>query len=136
MLWIGPNARTYVIVLSNRTYPDGARDAGPLRKKVLALVSDRLGPLTEAQVLADEPELSSFSRNGKGERDRDAGRGGDRPRFWPPTATGSSRALPTAQHHSLVAGTTFAQVPWQSSSLRLSERVFQQQVSSFLMPLL
>jgi len=65
MLWIDPNARTYVIVLSNRTYPDGARDAGPLRKKVLALVSDRLGPLTEAQVLADEPELSSFSRMAK-----------------------------------------------------------------------
>ena len=37
MLWIDPVAKTYVIILTNRTYPDGAGDAGPLRKEVLAL---------------------------------------------------------------------------------------------------
>jgi len=118
MLWIDPNARTYVIVLSNRTYPDGARDAGPLRKKVLALVSDRLGPLTEAQVLADEPELSSFSRmakvnetgmqaavatgRGSGRRRLQAARGRCQPRsiilWWPgqPLRKFPGRALPSA----------------------------------------
>jgi uncharacterized protein YbbC (DUF1343 family)/CubicO group peptidase (beta-lactamase class C family) len=70
MLWIDPSASTYVIVLTNRTYPDGAGDAGPLRKKVLGLVSDRLGPVTEAQVLADEPELSSFRRVAKANEPR------------------------------------------------------------------
>jgi uncharacterized protein YbbC (DUF1343 family)/CubicO group peptidase (beta-lactamase class C family) len=65
MLWISPSAKTYVIVLTNRTYPDGAGDAGPLRNKVLALVSDRLGPVTEAQVVADEPELRPFYRRAK-----------------------------------------------------------------------
>ena len=70
MLWIDPSASTYVIVLTNRTYPDGAGDAGPLRKKVLGLVSDRLGPVTEAQVLADEPELSWFRRLAKANEPR------------------------------------------------------------------
>jgi CubicO group peptidase (beta-lactamase class C family) len=39
MLWIDPASMTYVIVLSNRTYPDGRGDAQALRKKVLAQVS-------------------------------------------------------------------------------------------------
>ena len=65
MLWIDPIAKTYVIILTNRTYPDGAGDAGPLRKEVLALVSDRLGPVTEEEVLAKEPALNAFYRLAK-----------------------------------------------------------------------
>jgi CubicO group peptidase (beta-lactamase class C family) len=42
MLWIDPATRTYVVVLSNRTYPDGRGDAQPLRKAVLAHVSSVL----------------------------------------------------------------------------------------------
>ncbi len=41
MLWIDPASATYVIILSNRTYPDGTGDAAPLRKKLLALVSNQ-----------------------------------------------------------------------------------------------
>jgi len=65
MLWIDPVARTYVIVLTNRTYPNGGGDAGPLRKEILALISDRLGPVTEEQVLANEPTLNVFYRLAK-----------------------------------------------------------------------
>ena len=42
MLWIDPASRTYVVVLANRTYPDGHGDAQPLRKAILAYVSASL----------------------------------------------------------------------------------------------
>jgi hypothetical protein len=42
MLWIDPVSETYVIVLSNRTYPDGRGDAQFLRRAILAHVSASL----------------------------------------------------------------------------------------------
>jgi CubicO group peptidase (beta-lactamase class C family) len=39
MIWIDPASQTYVIVLSNRTYPNGRGDAQPLRKAILGHVS-------------------------------------------------------------------------------------------------
>ncbi len=42
MLWIDPVSKTYVIVLSNRTYPDGRGDAQPLRKAIIDQVSAAL----------------------------------------------------------------------------------------------
>jgi uncharacterized protein YbbC (DUF1343 family)/CubicO group peptidase (beta-lactamase class C family) len=60
MLWVDPLSATYVIILTSRTYPHGTGDADPLRAKVLALVSDRLGPVSEAQVIADRPALAGF----------------------------------------------------------------------------
>jgi CubicO group peptidase (beta-lactamase class C family) len=48
MIWIDPPSRSYVIVLSNRTYPDGRGDAQALRKAILAHVSASLGPLVSA----------------------------------------------------------------------------------------
>lgn len=42
LLWLDPASRTYVIVLSNRVYPDGKGDARPLRQQILALVADAL----------------------------------------------------------------------------------------------
>lgn len=65
MLWIDPVGATYVIILTNRTYLDDGGDAAPLRKEILALVSERLGPVTEAQVLAREPALDDFYRLAK-----------------------------------------------------------------------
>jgi CubicO group peptidase (beta-lactamase class C family) len=44
MMWIDPEAQAYVIVLANRTYPDGRGDAQPLRDRILELVSTALGP--------------------------------------------------------------------------------------------
>jgi CubicO group peptidase (beta-lactamase class C family) len=44
MMWIDPAAQTYVIVLANRTYPDGRGDAQPLRDRILELVSTALEP--------------------------------------------------------------------------------------------
>jgi CubicO group peptidase (beta-lactamase class C family) len=42
MIWIDPDSETFVVVLTNRVYPDGKGDAGPLRKGVLALVTKAL----------------------------------------------------------------------------------------------
>jgi CubicO group peptidase (beta-lactamase class C family) len=44
MMWIDPEAQVYVIVLANRTYPDGRGDAQPLRDRILELVSTAFGP--------------------------------------------------------------------------------------------
>jgi CubicO group peptidase (beta-lactamase class C family) len=44
MMWIDPATQTYVIVLANRTYPDGRGDAQPLRDRILELVSTALEP--------------------------------------------------------------------------------------------
>lgn len=46
LIWIDPASRSYVIVLSNRTYPDGRGDAQALRRAILAHVaaSLTLGP--------------------------------------------------------------------------------------------
>jgi uncharacterized protein YbbC (DUF1343 family)/CubicO group peptidase (beta-lactamase class C family) len=60
LIRIDPSARTFVIILTSRVYPDGRGDAGALREAVLALVADALGPRSEAQVAADEPSLKRF----------------------------------------------------------------------------
>ena len=60
MLWIDPVSSTYAIVLTNRTYPNGAGDAGPLRRELLTLISDRLGALSEERVVECRPSLSAF----------------------------------------------------------------------------
>ena len=60
MLWIDPLSATYVIILTSRTYPHGTGDATPLRAEILALVSDRLGPVSDAQVIANRPALRAF----------------------------------------------------------------------------
>ena len=45
MIWIDPASRSYVIILSNRTYPDGRGDARELRRAILAQVSASVGPV-------------------------------------------------------------------------------------------
>ena len=60
MLWIDPVSSTWAIVLTNRTYPNGAGDAGPLRREILTLISDRLGSLSEDRVVECRPSLNSF----------------------------------------------------------------------------
>ncbi len=42
MLWLDPASQTYVVILSNRTYPDGHGDAQPLRQAILGRVSQSL----------------------------------------------------------------------------------------------
>ncbi len=42
MIWVDPTAGVFAIVLTNRVYPDGRGDAGPLRKAVIATVMSAL----------------------------------------------------------------------------------------------
>jgi len=60
MLWIDPVSSAYAIILTNRTYPGGAGDAGPLRREILELISDRLGTLSEGRIVECRPSLKSF----------------------------------------------------------------------------
>jgi len=60
LLWIDPVSRTYVIILTNRVYPFGKGNAGPLREAVINLLSAHLAPLTDAQVAARRPLLGRY----------------------------------------------------------------------------
>jgi uncharacterized protein YbbC (DUF1343 family)/CubicO group peptidase (beta-lactamase class C family) len=62
LLWIDPTSDTYVILLTNRLYPDGKGDAGPLRKEILELVSAALGPVPMDRLLAARPALARYFR--------------------------------------------------------------------------
>ncbi len=43
-LWIDPEIRTYLIVLTSRLHPDGKGDVRPLRKEIANIVGDALSP--------------------------------------------------------------------------------------------
>ncbi|MFZ0888258.1 MAG: exo-beta-N-acetylmuramidase NamZ domain-containing protein [Candidatus Binataceae bacterium] len=60
LLWIDPVTDTYVIILSNRVYMGHNGDAEPLRTRILALVSEALGPVSAAEVLARRPLIASW----------------------------------------------------------------------------
>jgi uncharacterized protein YbbC (DUF1343 family)/CubicO group peptidase (beta-lactamase class C family) len=60
LLMIDPVSKTYLIILSNRVHPDQKGDANPLRRGILAIVSDAFSPLSDEQVLAARPELANY----------------------------------------------------------------------------
>ena len=62
LLTIDPVNKTYLIILSNRVHPDQKGDANPLRRGVLAIVSDAFSPLSDEQVLSARPELANYSQ--------------------------------------------------------------------------
>jgi uncharacterized protein YbbC (DUF1343 family) len=51
-LWIDPDSKTYVIILTNRVHPDGKGDACPLRTDISMLVEGALGKDSIEQALA------------------------------------------------------------------------------------
>ncbi|MBI5098951.1 MAG: DUF1343 domain-containing protein [Nitrospirae bacterium] len=65
-MWIDPVTETFVIVLTNRVHPDGRGDAGPLRKKIIELVSEAFEPLSKENILAKRPLLSEYYKNPTG----------------------------------------------------------------------
>jgi len=65
-MWIDPVSGIYIIVLTNRVHPYGKGDAGPLRRQIIELVAEALGPLSEGNILVKRPLLSGYySKNGK-----------------------------------------------------------------------
>jgi uncharacterized protein YbbC (DUF1343 family)/CubicO group peptidase (beta-lactamase class C family) len=65
MLWIDPETRTYLIVLSNRVYPDGEARDETLRDKVFSLVVQATGrpaPVSPADILSRLPNGASVPR--------------------------------------------------------------------------
>jgi len=59
-IWIDPISKTYIIILTNRVYPDGQGDAEPLRSQIISLVAEAMGPLSPGQVLASRPSLAGY----------------------------------------------------------------------------
>jgi CubicO group peptidase (beta-lactamase class C family) len=61
-LWVDPASGTYVIILSNRVYPDGRGDAKPLRREVAAVVEAALGNRQAKRITAglSSPPLRLF----------------------------------------------------------------------------
>jgi len=57
-LWLDPVRKVFVIVLSNRLHPGDGGDASPLRAKVVAAVSEALGPLPAQAIGQARPELA------------------------------------------------------------------------------
>ena len=56
-LWIDPVTDTYVIVLTNRVYPDGKGDVKVLRAEIKKAVSNAFGPASCSAVLGKRPAL-------------------------------------------------------------------------------
>jgi CubicO group peptidase (beta-lactamase class C family) len=59
-IWIDPVTETYVIILTNRVYPDGKGDVKELRASIKSVVSEALGQISYEQILAKRPELMTF----------------------------------------------------------------------------
>ena len=57
-LWIDPVTDTYVIVLTNRVYPDGKGDVKGLRADIKKIVADAFGPVSCSEVLKIRPALA------------------------------------------------------------------------------
>lgn len=64
-LWIDPVTGIYVAMLSNRVHPDGRGDAKPLRDRVMAAVSEAMGQVSSADVVAARPALAPFIASGE-----------------------------------------------------------------------
>jgi uncharacterized protein YbbC (DUF1343 family)/CubicO group peptidase (beta-lactamase class C family) len=62
-IWVDPVSKTYIIILTNRVYPNGQGDADPLRVQVLELVAEAMEPLSVEQVLANRPSLEDYSES-------------------------------------------------------------------------
>jgi uncharacterized protein YbbC (DUF1343 family)/CubicO group peptidase (beta-lactamase class C family) len=60
-LWIDPLTKTYVIVLTNRGYPDGKGDVKALRADIKELVSKALGPLPPERTPARASLFGGFT---------------------------------------------------------------------------
>ncbi|MDH5297507.1 MAG: DUF1343 domain-containing protein [Desulfobulbaceae bacterium] len=58
-LWIDPVSDLFVIILTNRVYPDDRGDVRPLRKEVAALVASAMGPMNGDEITAGRPALAS-----------------------------------------------------------------------------
>ena len=88
-IWIDPVTETFIIVLTNRVHPDGRGDAGPLRKKIIELVSEAFEPLSKETILAKRPRLSEYYNNSP---------------LIPPLSKGGDRGVIPPSNHQLQTG--------------------------------
>jgi uncharacterized protein YbbC (DUF1343 family)/CubicO group peptidase (beta-lactamase class C family) len=69
-IWIDPDSKTYVIILTNRVHPRGGGDVKPLRTGILRLVNATLGPFSTSEprkspdTITNAAESSTKAKNG------------------------------------------------------------------------
>lgn len=59
-IWIDPVSRRFLVALSNRVYPDGKGDAGPLRSQLAETLAATQAPLEASDIAAAQPQLASY----------------------------------------------------------------------------
>lgn len=74
-IWIDPVSRTYIIILTNQVHPYGKGNARPLRSQIISLIAEKLGSISEEQVLANRPSLTEYYRQMKGFQAREESNG-------------------------------------------------------------
>ena len=58
-LWLDPATGTYMVALSSRLHPDERGDAGPLRARLAAALSEAIGPLPPGELARQRPEWAA-----------------------------------------------------------------------------
>lgn len=64
-IWVDPVTETYIIILTNRVYPDGKGDVKELRTLIKSVVAEAHGPISYEQILAKRPELMTYYNHKK-----------------------------------------------------------------------
>lgn len=59
-LWIDPVTRHFLIILSNRVYPDGNGDVIALRDRLVAWLAATQARLSSAEIAVSQPQLATF----------------------------------------------------------------------------
>jgi serine-type D-Ala-D-Ala carboxypeptidase len=59
-IWIDPVTETYIIILTNRVYPDGKGNVKELRALIKSVVAEALGPISYEQILVKRPALMDY----------------------------------------------------------------------------
>ena len=60
-IWIDPVSQRFMIILSNRVYPDGKGDAIPLRAQLLSLIAAEHAPLKASDIAVSQPQLAPYT---------------------------------------------------------------------------
>ena len=67
-IWIDPDSKSYVIILTNRVHPRGAGDVKPLRTEVLRFVAAALGQLSTSQPMKRQSQSAKATERAVNEK--------------------------------------------------------------------
>ncbi len=59
-IWIDPVSKIFVILLTNRVYPDGRGNVKPLRNRLVSVMDEAVGKVSETDVAEARPALAAY----------------------------------------------------------------------------